>query len=78
VQLAVAKKAEDGQGLIVRLVETKSGKGKTQAEVELFQPITKAVKTNLLEEHEADVSTQNGKMSVPVDPSGIETFRVVF
>ena len=78
VQLAVAKKAEEGEGIILRLVETRKTPGKTQAEVRAFRRISRAVKTTIVEEDQEPLSAQDKIVSVPIRPLGIETFRVVF
>jgi alpha-mannosidase len=78
VQVAVVKRAEDGPGLVLRLVETAGLEVKGRARVQFFKPITGIVKTNILEENEADAAGQEGNVPVPIRPFGIETFRVVF
>ena len=78
VHIAVVKRAEDGQGLIVRLVETGRAERATQAELRLFRPIKRAVKTNLIEENESDIRDPTDRLAIPIARFGIETVRVSF
>ena len=78
VQLAVVKQAEDGQGVILRLVETGGNKGDAPIDVQWFRPIAKAVKTNIIEENEEGLATQGSKVSLPIGPASIETLRIDF
>jgi hypothetical protein len=75
VMLVTLKRAEDGQGVIVRLIET-DGK---QGTVTLMMPavaIAKAWQTNLVEENQADLECTDHSVTVPVRPFGISTVRV--
>jgi alpha-mannosidase len=76
VQVAVVKKAEDGQGIILRLVETSKTKDKTKTSLRLFKPIEKAIKTNIIEENEQNLTESGEGTSVAIAPLGIETLRV--
>jgi len=76
VQIAVVKKAEDGQGIVVRLVETRKTPDKTPANVRLFKPIEKAIKTTVIEENDQDLARVGEGISVPIAPLGIETLRL--
>ena len=78
VQISVVKRAEDGRGPVFRLAEMKGGKKPSRAEIQLFQPVKDAVKTNIIEEDGVGLSPQNGTMIVPIAPLGIETVRVSF
>jgi alpha-mannosidase len=78
VQIAVVKKAEDDRGFILRLVEVKGSKEQHRAEVQFARPVKEAVKTNIIEEDEAALSTDGDSVSIPIAPFGIETVRVSF
>jgi alpha-mannosidase len=78
VQIAVVKKAEDGQGIIVRVAEAGASREKTQAEVQFFKPAKGLVKTSIIEDNVENVPAQDGHMRFLIAPSGIETFRVSF
>ena len=75
VLLLALKQAEDGGGLIVRLMETE-GKD-TQVKVILpFFTIAMAYQTNLVEENERLLSAQKHGVTVPIKAFGITTIRV--
>lgn len=77
VQIAAVKQAEDGQGMMVRLIETgKSKNPETDIEINLFKPIIRAMKTNIIEENEKDIPIKNGTVSISTAPFGIETMRL--
>jgi len=69
------KRAEDGQGMIVRLIETDGRQGT----VTLTMPTTvvgKAWQTNLVEENQAELEHTDMAVTVPIRPFGISTVRV--
>ncbi len=75
VLLVTMKRAEDGQGVIVRLIET-DGK---QGTVTLTLPalaIGKVWQTNVVEENQAELQCTDHEVAVPVRPFGISTVRV--
>ena len=73
--LLTLKKAEDRNGIIIRLIETK-GKD-TVATVRLpFMSIAQAYQTNLVEENERLLSAQKHELTVPIKAFGITTIRV--
>lgn len=75
VLLVTMKRAEDGQGVIVRLIET-DGK---QGTVTLTLPVLavgKAWQTNVVEENQAELQSTDHSVTVPVRPFGISTVRV--
>lgn len=76
VMLLALKRAEDGGGLIVRLIET-DGKA-VEAAVRLpFIDITQAYLTNVVEENQTILRCGAGGVTVPVDAWGITTIRVL-
>ncbi|MBM4039611.1 MAG: hypothetical protein FJ290_13975, partial [Planctomycetes bacterium] len=78
VGVAVVKRAEDGQGIILRLVETGSTGGSARAEILLFKPVRTAFSTSIVEENGKEVPIHDGRFSIPVTHSAIETVRVIF
>ena len=62
VQLSVVKAAEDGPGVILRLVETARTAQQAPFEVEFFRPIAKAMKTSIIEEDEGELAVRDGKL----------------
>ena len=76
VLLSTLKKAEDGNGIIIRLIETE-GKD-TVATVKLpFILIVQAYQTNLVEENERLLSAREHEVVVPIRAFGITTIRVL-
>ena len=47
-------------------------------EMQFARPVKEAVKTNIIEEDEAGLSTQDDAVGIPIAPLGIETVRVSF
>ena len=78
VHVAVVKKAEDGRGLIVRLVEMRERAHPTQAALRVFRPIRSAVRTSIIEEDEQTIQTRDGRVTLRLAPAGIETVRIDF
>lgn len=75
VLLLALKQAEDGDGLIVRLMETE-GKN-TEVTVRLpFINITRVYQTNLVEENERLLSAQKHEVTVSIKAFGITTIRI--
>lgn len=75
VLLVTLKRAEDGQGVIVRLIET-DGK---QGPATLTMPavvVVKAWQTNIVEENQTELEPTDHGVTVPVRPFGISTVRV--
>jgi alpha-mannosidase len=78
VHIAVVKKADDGNGLILRLVEMKERSRTTQARIKLFRPVRMAMLTNIIEQNEHDLATKQREINVTLTPAAIETVRVRF
>jgi alpha-mannosidase len=77
VQVSVLKTAEDGQGLIVRLVEM-HGK-RAQATLRLYKPILAAEEVSLAEEPLAgaeEIAVSNGMARIAINPYEIKTIRI--
>ncbi len=75
VVIEVVKRAEDGRGIIVRLYEAEGGRGKFTFRTAL--PVSKAFRTNLLEEDLESLPFKNGSLALTVRPFEIITLRLV-
>jgi len=75
VLLSTLKKAEDGNGIIIRLIETE-GKNTTTTLTLPFISITQVYQTNLVEENERLLSAQKHEVTAPIKAFGITTIRV--
>jgi hypothetical protein len=75
VLLTALKQAEDGNGIIIRLIETQ-GK-KTTASVTLPHiEVAKAIITNLVEENEGQAVFTKNEIQVELEAFGISTIRI--
>lgn len=75
VTLVTIKRAEDEQGLIVRLIET-DGKPGTVTLTMPAAAIARAWQTNLVEENQGELEHTEKTVAVPVRPFAISTVRV--
>jgi alpha-mannosidase len=76
VILLTLKKAEDGEGIIIRLNETEG----RDTEVNLTLPkmnIAKVYETNLVEENEQLLATQGQTIKINLNAFGIKTLRIL-
>lgn len=72
------KRAEDGNGWIVRVYEAQHSRHQ-RVELLFGQPISRAVECNLIEEGESPIDVIDGsKIAFPITPYEIKTFRVWF
>ncbi len=76
VFLTTIKQAEDGNGFIVRLIET-DGQQTTATLMVPALTIRQAWRTNLVEEIQAPLSCMDHEVTVPVDAFGIATVRII-
>ena len=74
VFLLTLKRAEDGDGIIVRLIETE-GKDVTATLTLPHLTIKKAYRTNLVEENEGEATFTEHEIKIPVGAFGITTIR---
>jgi len=75
VFLLTFKRAEDGNGLIIRLIETEGQEVAAKVAIPHLT-IKKAWRTNLVEENEAELSYTEHSVTVPIKASGISTIRI--
>jgi alpha-mannosidase len=73
--LLALKRAEDGDGIIVRLIETE-GRESVATVTLPFITIRRALRTNLVEENEDILPSQKHTVTVPVKAFGIVTIRI--
>ena len=74
--LTAFRKARDGKGFVLRLVEVEGKEG--WVSIKCAFPILKALKTNLLEEPVAKLTNTKHSFKVKVDAYGIHTVRIEF
>jgi alpha-mannosidase len=72
--LQTVKRAEDGDGLVLRLYEPHGGRG--TATVALDHPVRSAVRADLLEAATGAAEVRDGAVEVPFRPWEIVTLRV--
>lgn len=74
IVIETVKKAEDGDGFIVRLYESENSL--TKAKITWNQDVASAAECNLLEEYEKDLPVQGREISVVLKPYEIKTVRI--
>lgn len=74
VVIETIKRAEDGDGIILRLYESQRKRGPVQ--VKLGFAVESAWETNLLEENESELSVENDSISLNLKPYQIMTVRL--
>ena len=72
--LDTIKRAEDGDGLVLRLYEAHGGRG--TARVRLDLPLIDARRCNLLEDDGAELAVEDRELLVPYGPFEIVSVRV--
>lgn len=72
----VIKKAEDGNGVIVRMYENKNNQVKAQ--IRTAYPIAHVYECNLLEENEEELMINQHTFETVFKPYEIKTFRLIF
>ena len=75
VLLLTLKKAEDGDGIIVRLIETEGSDVIATVMLPLIT-IERAYQTNLVEENKHILPAQHHAVTVPIKAFGITTIRI--
>ena len=74
VVIETVKRAEDGDGMIVRLYE--SDNARTKAVLTVDGEILSAEECNLLEEKEGDMTHAGSQMPFVIKPYEIKTYRI--
>jgi alpha-mannosidase len=74
--LEAVKQAEDGEGIIVRLVERTNALARGRLVFD--RPVKKAWSTNLLEENETELEIEDGAVRFDARPYEIVTIRALF
>jgi len=75
VILETVKKAEKGEGTILRFYECHGIRGKASVKVDL--PFKKVVEVDLMEDKIGDIESRNGEFSFDIKPFEIKTFRLI-
>ena len=75
VIIETVKKAEDGDGVIVRMYESENSL--THAKLAVDSLYKKAYSCNLLEENESELTVENGQIDVTLKPYEIVTVRMM-
>lgn len=68
------KKAQDEEGIIIRVYEPKQARGK--ASIALSIPFKKVTECNLMEENERDIQVNGNSFSFTIKPFEVKTFRI--
>ncbi len=68
------KRAEDGDGIIIRLYESQRKRG--QVQIKLGFAVESASETNLLEENQSELSVENDSIQLKLKPYQIMTIRL--
>ena len=76
IVIDTVKRAEDGDGIVVRLYEYRNRKG--TADLAFGRPVAKVMETNLCEEGGEEIPVENGGISFEIGCYEIKTFRVWF
>lgn len=74
VIIETIKRAEDGDGIIIRLYESQRKRG--QVQVRMGFAVASAWETNLLEENESELSVENDSIHLNLRPYQIMTIRL--
>jgi alpha-mannosidase len=77
VQISAFKRAEDGDGYIVRLLET-SGRASFAHLRSMIFPIVAAYLTNGVEEGSRAIAVRDDEVAVPLAPHRFSTVRIIF
>jgi alpha-mannosidase len=75
IVIETIKRAEDGNGVIVRLYEFQRQRGPFS--LKTFFPIAKAWRTNILEENQEEITPKGVQINYSIKPYQILTFRLI-
>ncbi|MDO5977894.1 glycosyl hydrolase-related protein [Flavivirga spongiicola] len=76
VRISTIKKSEDDDNVIMRLVEM--GGSDKQTTVNLSQPFSELIKTNLIEEEENNINQSGKNMDISIGKNAIETYKIIY
>jgi alpha-mannosidase len=74
IVLSTMKKAENDDTVILRVYDIEGRD--TEAAVDLFYPVKRAERTNLIEEEGAELRPQKGRLVLPVGHHAVETLKL--
>ena len=72
--LDALKKAQDGNGYILRVYEPEQSRGTVKITLNL--PFSKVTECNLMEVDERDIETDGNSFSFEIKPFEVRTFRI--
>lgn len=75
IVIDAVKSAQDGNGIIVRLYQSRRVRGERTLTINL--PFTKAYECNLMEENNTPYPTEDNKLTFNITPFEVKTFRLV-
>jgi alpha-mannosidase len=73
--LLTLKRAEDGDGIIARIIETE-GKRTTTMLTLPYLTIQSVCRTNIVEENQSELPVTDNSIKIPLDAFGITTIRI--
>ena len=74
ILVSVLKKAEDGDGIVLRCYET-DGKN-TDVTIDFFKPLKSVEHINIIEQEGREIKLQNGELKVHLGHNAIETYKL--
>lgn len=74
IVIDAVKKAQDGDGIIVRIYEAQQKRGNVTLTANL--PFTRVCECNLMEENETDIAVEGNSFSFNIRPFEVKTFRL--
>ena len=75
IVIDAVKQAQDGNGIIVRVYQSRRVRGERTLTINL--PFTKAYECNLMEVDEKEITANGNKLTFNVTPFEVKTFRIV-
>ena len=75
IVIDAVKQAQDGNGIIVRVYQSRRVRGERTLTINL--PFTKAYECNLMEVDEKEIETKGNKITFNVTPFEVKTFRLI-
>lgn len=75
IVIDAVKQAQDGNGVIVRVYESRRVRGKRTLTLNI--PFTKAMECNLMEENEGEIPVNGNTITFDIKPFEVKTFRLI-